>query len=529
MANESTISMHRGNASEAGSNPNPTNTDTAAQPSSAKNIFDLLGSLATPSNLDAEGQKYLDTVKELLVKAGFDAHFERINGTNYEACVISYNRIGIALIFSSSYQNTGDLPVAAMRKDIDQRMKLINASIAIDQCIVVRPGMYSRANQMATHIRNEINAQVDPNLANVTVDAFGGDFVASADINAVRQFISARNPHDIPARDDIGLILYTTRQKPNQLGYGRPEVEKTPILAVTGYTTFILAPNVSMNGLQPVLGGVKYLPMTVITDIVSDFKSPAILATGISLAIEGFIEKQGWMAQFSSFAKNSPNVGRLITDENGQPWFAKDIAQRNEFFTQYLTSMKPLLAIDIQEGRAKIGAINNLIANSGAGFLAAMSTFTKTPIGGPNVRPFIQCYRSFDGVVTKSNQETVDSRSIDFLSLAVDIPRTSELTSFLQIQMDPRVTLANVKRHYPQGTESLYMTFKAVIDPNVFSAIAQAIGKTLHLTYDYLNGNQVYDITGLASAYNYNALSSLGFGVGQGNVGGWDATNPFIY
>jgi len=82
---------------------------------------------------------------------------------------------------------------------------------------------------------------------------------------------------------------------------------------------------------------------------------------------------------------------------------------------------------------------------------------------------------------------------------------------------------------YPQGTESLYMTFKAVIDPNVFSAIAQAIGKTLHLTYDYLNGNQVYDITGLASAYNYNALSSLGFGVGQGNVGGWDATNPFIY
>ena len=62
MANESTISMHRGDAAAAGSNPNPTNTETAAQPSSAKNIFDLLGSLATPSNLDAEGQKYLDTV-----------------------------------------------------------------------------------------------------------------------------------------------------------------------------------------------------------------------------------------------------------------------------------------------------------------------------------------------------------------------------------------------------------------------------------------------------------------------------------
>ena len=531
MANESTIgNRKRGAAGDLAANPSastPNNT-TGAAPVEAKNFFELLSGLDTPSHLDVAGQEYLDAVKASLDKGGMGCTFHRVTGSNYEACVIEKSNIGIALVFADSYQNTNDLPVAAVRMDISQKLQLINAAVKIDQVIVVTKADYARAEKMATFVKNEINCQLNPSFADVTVDSFRGEqFVASMDIGAVRQYIDQRSPHATPARGDVGIILYAQKQKQQPQGFGRPEIEKHGLFAVTGYTTFYMAPNINMVGMTPSFGSVKYLPMFVITDIVADLKSPAIVAAAISLAIEGFILKQGWVNQFSSFAKNSPNVGRLIKDDQGNPWFAKDLAQRNEFFASYLTTMQPMLAIDVQEGRAHIGCLSDMVFNP-ANFTAQMGKFAKANVTcGKN--PFVSCYRSFDGVVTKPNQEVVDSRAIDFLSLAVDIANTNELAGFLQMPQDARLTLANIKKHYPTTTEALYVTYRAIIEPAFFNEVAGHLRGAMNMTYEYSNDTQIFDLSGIASNYSFTqfgGLASGGFGSGAGS---WNPQSPYQF
>ncbi len=532
MANENS-NRRRGSAADA-VNPEATfaNPGESAAPSAAKNLIDLMSNnLETPSHLDASGTKYLEDITTTFDKHGFGVNMHRVNGSNYEASVIAKGNIGIALIFAKSYQNTNNLAVAAMRKDIETRMNLIDASVVIDQVIVVDERMYGRAEKMASFVKNEINSTLVPELNAVTAQSFsGGDFIASRDMSAVRQFIEARSPHSTPARDDIGVILYATRQKQNPGGFGRPEIEKIPVLAVTGYTTFYMAPNFSMNGMSPTFGATKFIPMTVITDVVSDLKNPSMLATGLALAIDGFVHRNGWMDQFTSFSKSSPNVGRLIRDDKGQPWFAKDIQSRNEFFQNYLTSMSPLLAIDIQEGRARIGALKNLIFNPGE-FCHSINSFTlgrgAVDASGNPINPFIQCFRSFDGTVIKSNQEVVDSRCIDYLSLSVDIPQIDTLAPFLQCPMDIRQNIENIRKHYPSGTEALYVTYRAVIAPNFIVNVSNDLRQSLKLSYDYANDNQVYDMVGLVQNYSFTNFGGLASGGGYNQ--GWNPQNPLEF
>lgn len=535
MANESTLKGNRKNTAIANENPINNGATGAAAPgasvTTAKGIIDLLSNLDTPSHLDAAGQAYIETIKTDLDKSGMGCNFHRITGSNYEACVIEKSNIGIALVFAKSYQNTNDLPPAAVRMDISQKLQLINAAVRIDQCIVVTEADYARAEKMASFIKNELNCQLNPNFVDITVNAFrGGQFVASMDMNAVKNYIEPRSPHAVPARADVGIVLYSQTQKSQVPGLGgRPEVERHGVLAVTGYTTFYMAPQVNMIGMTPSFGSVKYLPMFVITDIVSDLKSPAIVAAAISLAIEGFIVKQGWVSQFNNFAKNSPNVGRLIKDEQGNPWFAKDMAQRNEFFQNYLTTMQPMLAVDVQEGRAHIGCLNDFIGNPD-NFTAMIKSFVN---GGPDFaekvgKPFVSCYRNFDGIVTKPDQTVVDSRSIDFLSLACDITDTNQLAGFLQMPQDSRLTLNNIKKHYPTSTEALYVTYRAIVSPAFFSTVAANLAGAMNMTYEYSNDTQIFDLSGIAQNYSFTTFGGLAQG-GFGNTAGWNPQTPYVF
>lgn len=524
MAGE-TVKSRRGSAA-TGVDAGVETSSEGIRPANAPSFIDLMNqNLDTPTHLNGDALKYIEDVKTYLDKEGFACEYIRVQGSNYEARVVVRNKHGIALVFQDSYQNTQNVPVAAFYEEMCQKARTQISDIVIDECIVVRKGMYNRAEKMGSFIKNCINSIINPELGNVTAAYFTNQkFVASRDINAVRAFIDSRSPHDVPARDDIGVILYAVREKPNQSGFGgRPEEERIPVLAITGYTEFFVAPNVSMNGIMNMqLGGIKYAAVTTLTDIVSDLKSGAMAATGIAIALDAFIRQGAWLDQFNHYSKNEPNIGRLINGEDGRPWLAANQQQRNEFIQNYLVSSVPFLAIDVQNGRARIPALEDLVRNQ-PNFVAAMQRFTNA--GRNYDAPTLQQFRYFSGTVTVTNQEVVDSRCIDYLRLAASIPQTDTLSAFLQQSMDPRQSLENIKKQYPQSTESLYVTHRVLLRPDFVTAVATDLAQSLRLGYDFINNDACFNFAQILTAQGNQFNNFGGLAVGAGNNGGW---NPMM-
>jgi hypothetical protein len=485
----------------------------------------LSGTLDTPCHLSETGNAYSTRIKEILKESFATCAFHRITASNYEAHVFYAQGFGVGLIFEESYTATDATPPACAKADLVTRCSTVLAGVTLLETIVVRKEEYDRAGQMASFIKNTIISSANGHLSTMSLEAFGGtEYLVTADMQRVRSFIQQRSPHAVPARDDIGVLLYAKAPKadaPQSTFNPRDRYNLVPVMAITGYTQFFLqAPVTTMAPGGMAFGQPKFMPMTIVTDIVADLRNPQMMAIGLALAVDAFIIRYGWLNQFNSYTENEPNIGRLINDpKTNRPWVAKNVAQRDDFLQKYLTSPTPLLAIDVQEGRARIPSLSYLIRNHEQ-LLAALSKFTGQDFG--KMDPVVGRYPQFDGQVVLGSTQTVDSRCIDFLRMAVDIPNTDDLARFLLQLTDIRAGLEEVRRLFPNTTVGLYATMRCVLQPAFVTMVASGLQSRIRIEYDFNNQQSAYNLQQIATANNF-----LGFTGFQQNAGAvtWNGGN----
>jgi len=497
--------------------------DGPVQPLGVVELMNL--ALETPTHLSNEGKLYSETILERLVKAVPAAKVERIASPSYECHVFHAGKVAVALLFAESYNSIDARPPACMAKEIRQKFALAVSDAEITQVIVVTKEMYPRVDRAGAAIINLFRSLTEPRLVNMTAKQYGGtEYAVTSDMQKVRSFIDVHSPHAVPARDDVGFLVYAKVRKAGVTTTfdQRAQYDLIPLIAVTGYTKFYLTANASIAPGNVQFGTTKYSPMTVITDIVADLLTAPTLAIGLSIAMDAFIMQYGWLNQFNDYSENGYNIGRLILDpETKKPWIARNQQQRDEFMRNYLNSTMPFLALDIQEGRFRNPMIDRLI-NDPATIINALSTFSGQQLAA--VDPAIARYPQFDGQVTLGSTQTIDTRCIDYLRMAKDIPNVEELGGFLQQPTDMSSGIAQVQKWYPNTTQSLYLTMRLVLRPDFVNTVANAIRNVVRIEYDFNNQQASYNISSLltSGANNYQGFNSF---TTAGGVNSWNGNN----
>ena len=484
-------------------------------PKAPSALFRMQSALVSPGCLSQEAKAYLDSVVETLKPRFPDLGVHRISSPSYECHVLYTGTHAVALMFVEHYSAADGRPPAAAAPDIRTRFAAAGSKAMIHEVINVTRGMYGRAIRMATSVANMFLSLGDENLANMTAKEFGNDsFAVTCDINKVRAFVESRSPHDVPARDDIGMLIYGLQRKDNQ-NYSfnaQPEYEMIPIMAVTGYTRFYLTGNTfGMPGAMQT-NRAMYTPVTVLTDVVSDLMTAPMLGLGLSVAMDAFIAQFGWTNQFNSYSEADINIGRLTTDpKTGKAWIAKNQQERDTFIQQWLTTNMPFMAIDVQEGRMRNPHLDKLITNP-KDILTALQNFNPSAGFSLPAEMIVQArYPQVDGVVAAGSTQQIDSRCIDYLRMAKDIPNTSEIACLLNQSTNSMDSIDQVRKFFPNTTSPQYVTMRCVIHPQFINEVAGAMKNSIHLKYDFMNNNQNYNVGNLFAnnGNNYGAFNSF--------------------
>ena len=134
--------------------------------------------------------------------------------------------------------------------------------------------------------------------------------------------------------------------------------EWIPILAVGGYTKFV---NVAGSQYAPQAIGSQqnHYPIVTITSIASNVLTEGMITMALPLAADAFIKREGWLAPYSKFGKDDPNLGSLILGDDDKPFFIETRSQLDEFRMRYLQA--PYLAVDVTDGRVRIPGIDNFV------------------------------------------------------------------------------------------------------------------------------------------------------------------------
>lgn len=500
----------------AGGNPTPT-TLTSIAPAGARSISDLMAGFQQPSILSEDGRKYIDTIADALTSAGHPAKVTPVTGSGYEARIITVNHKHFVYLMAETYTGDDRLPVAMCFDDLKNNMAIKELDITqIVQFYVVDKPDYSKVALMATWVINSIRSASSPDVAEMTAQAFANEnLVVSTNVAEVMQFVQSTWPLKTTPRCDSGLILYAIRNTKRIGADGRPEIERKPLLAVTGYTEF------NRTTTDVFSSSSKITPVYVVTGIHSRIVDPRMTVLGITLASHVMVRMQNWIAPYSRFGKNDPNLGNLFADANGQMCTVRDIVGRNTILSQGFTSTVPFLAFDVQLGAPTAPMMGDLVANSGK-LATTIDKFTggrtATSSGFSPVQ--LTMYR-YDGTVAIGSEEK-DSRTVDYLHLVgshgVDMNAASV---YLESYIEPK-SRAEAIRSYYTNTKFLYFTNRLIIHPQWADGVARDISNNLRFRIDGDAGINTVDMTALI---NFAAGNGAQFQYAQptGNqfAGGW--------
>lgn len=500
----------------------------------------LLGFTASSSYLDEAGKAYSEKLLQLLAIKSNTKQWERrvVTTGTCEAHVFMNGSYAIPLIFNDSVSKRNDRPSITVTGEVQRAFASSPMSGAqsltaeLQRPILVTKEDYPKVEIMAQHICNAFTGLTNGQVAGMTLQNIAVDstcsFEVSTNIQEVRNYVAKVSPHGIPARDDVGILVYLRRLKGqvSDLADKSDRFEYIPVLAMTGYTQIYQVS--SLDAGFGVNNAAKFMPCTVITDCVSTLKNNMIVAMAMVFAADVLIKRRSWLSQFNSFSEKEPNIGRLIPEPGkNTPWFAKDVTQRNEFMKQYFASTVPSLAFDIVEGRARIPAMDNMINNPKkfldgiAGFLGMNVSFAE------GMSPINFHFEEYTGIVGVSGN-MVDTKCIDYLRMTIDNQNiTDERIQRLLLQTkDLNSSINNVKSFYPNTVESLYVNYRCVLNPAFVEALGAAmcvVEPLKHVSYGTANASNELSLAALMGSTNYNGF--VGFG---NNYGSQNTVNGFI-
>ena len=459
----------------------------------AVDLLDLLQNVNVASSLSQAAKEYDAFIfKYLGCKQPFAITLDRFESRIYTDA--SCQR-GIAIIFDETYHPTDYVPAVRYVNELCDTFRNLTGGHLMES-IVITPEDYPRVEKMAAWLQNAITSAVDTRISNMTVDTLTKTpFFIQTDMTAVRSFIDRFSPHAVPTRDDVGALICVQKDRTDTNGNLQRDI--VPILAFTGYTEFVT----TAGNPYGMTGTVQFVPIVTITDVVSQIMAKNFIGMVLPIAADYLIRQNAWLRPYSQFTKDKPNIGRLIPDPaNGnQPWFATDMNARNEFLQRYIAA--PQLAVDIADGRARIPGIDNY-ANNQAQALKDMGHFLNLE-NIVNRGNFLLCnLPSYTGTVSDRKSTPVDSRCVDYLSLAAEITDVNRIADFLY---QPNSLDARLKKiaEFRDDVRSLYMNTRAVFSPEFVQFLTDFLTKgNLRVRYDFGGNAQDFNVSMLLNSEN---------------------------
>lgn len=230
----------------------------------------------------------------------------------------------------------------------------------------------------------------------------------------------------------------------------------------------------------------------MITDVICKIPNQNLMALALSVATDAFIMQSLWSRPYASFAqKDQPNLGNLYTDpKTQQPYNITSVDEFHRFVNESL--IKPFLAVDITEGRARPVGIDAMIyQDKRAEFVTSLQMFLGNGIYGgfgPEILGrdvAVWMCRNFTGVY-QENGIGKDTRWVDYLRLAPKMQNAlSKIRPLLRQSNLPEGHINEVKGIFSDGVENLYTTTTVVLDSKLAIAIATILNQAgVKLNYD---------------------------------------------
>ena len=488
----------------------------------ALNLMALNEQMIRTSRLDDDGQRYVDKLKKLIADANPNLVFKALSIAKVDALAIAEptHKMAFLLIFEQSYTDYTGAPVASAIEDLVSVAKNSPDFENVVQAIVVTTGMYNRAPQMAAFIVNTLSLYTN-NLMQFNVQALKNTkYTVITNIDSVRRFFKEFSPHDVPARDDIGILVAIEETKINQSGIR--EVVQTPIIGVTGYTRFLDPQNRTLTG-------VKYMPVVTITDMIFAIPKIDLLTLALPIAADAFVRQGLWQTPYKDLQKGKPNLGTLYV-VGDKPAPCQTLEQLGLFISTYLS--KPWLGVDIALGRAMPIGLASLLDEQGtrklfarlAAFLGTEATVGDITSGSCPV--YYSKFDNFTGIYTEKG-EAKDTRCVDYLGLVAQGAAPRDAAPMLFQPNMPNVTIDNIKKLYSDGSvKSLYRTSTLTLSGHAVAWMIKSLEIAgIRPNYDIPQSGNI-NIDSLVNLANEGAQYGAFGGVATGfnNIG---ISNPF--
>lgn len=447
-------------------------------------LSEFLKGTASATGLSEEGQFYIQKIDKKLVdfKSTISSYPIATTRAEGRAFIDEQSKFAINLIFAETYGAVDSNSISEQSRDFANMLKNMRGDAKLLQSIVVRKEDYAKADNMAAFIMNSINSCVRGSVLNVE-SLRNERFSVITRKEAVDDWTSKNSPHAVPARNDIGILLCIDVPTGTTNRFGQPEIDQQPFMAITGYTR-ILSPEDTGAG--------KFIPVAVITDVICKIPNQNLMALALSVATDAFIMQSLWSRPYASFAqKDQPNLGNLYTDpKTQQPYNITSVDEFHRFVNESL--IKPFLAVDITEGRARPVGIDAMIyQDKRAEFVASLQMFLGNGIYGgfgPEILGrdvAVWMCRNFTGVY-QENGIGKDTRWVDYLRLAPKMQNAlSTIRPLLRQSNLPEGHIGEVKKIFTDGVENLYTTTTVVLDSKLAIAIATILNQAgVKLNYD---------------------------------------------
>jgi len=473
------------NAAEATGNSTPPLTFEAVE-----------AAMSSITSLSAEGQKYVADLTDLFAKDGRIAVEPIPYRVESVACIELATKNAIILTFSESYLGTpNNLPPTEIMPDIRAAFGTKYPDAILREYIIVTPEDYGRVKKMAAHIANSF-AALDPNYAIKAAMFNKMHLTTSTDLQQVKNFINKYSPHEVMERADWGILVSRVVNNQRLDSYqAMREPELKPIAGVIGYTRFIQIVDRGQH---------KFVPIVTITNVTCTVPSTEILSVVLPIVAGCVISQRQWERPYCTFAKNAPNLGRLIVDpvKKELKWFG-NLDEMHMEMANYISDV-PFLALDFAEGRARIPGMEKYIIDGNKAIHDQLTDFFGAQVAAGfcmQQTPIVTTFMNYEGVY-KNGTAQVDTRSGDFINMITDTKDFNRCKCALDQSMAPAAHLQTIMSIYGDDTVTpLYRVHTVIFNSELINLLAGAVSNII--TYNSESCmNQNVDMNALMHQFN---------------------------
>ena len=475
-------------------------------------IASILDSMLKTSAMDESAKAHFSQLMDAL-KRDPAVKSEDYPMSSYESRLVytDNTKQGVILIYDASYEASA--PLSTKSGEILGYVKARKPDVQILTDIIIIPQDYPRVQILAKNVGALVSQARSALQTTAEHWAQYGQLVVTNKMGQIFDIISKNYPHSVYPRCDYGCAIYVAPndQQCKKLDGSWDYDKLVPVAAITAYTKMIPAPDAA---------GLKFQPLPNITGIIPAIPNPSMLALCIPIAIDRFISCKDWVNSIRSYGPRVPNLGNLIPDTNGQMLGIQNDQQRNEFIQKF--TLGEYIAFDVVGGLFGIPGRERLVSTASitaknklkeyfAGFLGVDSSQLVGEITRGEFNSNIGYVEGIESDYVQKNS-TVDSRYIDYMTMAISIKDPAILNQLHDQNPNPAMRKALIKGWYPSYRE-LFSCKTVVFDPN-FANIMRGV------LVSRLAGRVQYDVD-QAQVFIQNSMINTIF-----NLGG-NSASPF--